>query len=308
MAESRTKITWKFRLEYGALRLFEWCQRRLSRKRALQLGGRLGLLAGMLLGARRRLAEENLRRAFPGWSARQVQTMAWANFAHIGTSAVEMLRLDQFDPANGDVERYFDIDLEEMHKAHDLGRGVIMLSGHFGSWEVGSVPLAQQGFLADLVARPMKNPLVDDYFKTRRKIYGHDVLDSRKGGRRILKSLQQGHLVAILLDQHISPPGSVAVDFFGRKAYTTTAITNMAMKYQIPVVPTFCQRLKTNRYRLWSEPMILLEGEGEEAVQANTQLLTDRIEAGIRNDISQWFWMHKRWRVPENPSLKKELG
>ena len=90
-------------------------------------------------------------------------------------------------------------------------------------------------------------------------------------------------------------------DFFGRKAYTTTAISNLAMKYQVPVVPIFCQRLPDNRYQVWAEPMLLLPGQGEQAVQENTQLLTNIIEAAVRKDITQWFWMHKRWRVPEAP-------
>ena len=80
------------------------------------------------------------------------------------------------------------------------------------------------------------------------------------------------------------------------------------MKYKVPVVPTFCQRLDTNRYKLWAEPMLLLEGEGQEALQANTQLLTDKIEAVIRKDITQWFWMHKRWRVPPAQSAEEEQG
>jgi KDO2-lipid IV(A) lauroyltransferase len=293
-----TDISLKFRCEYWLVQRLAALVRWMPRELSLALGGQLGLLAWRLLSKRRKLAKDNLRQAFPQFDRKQIAGLTRANFIHVGISAAEMLRLDLFNAAKGDLDRYFDVDLEEMRKAHALGRGVIMLSGHFGFWEVGSFPLQQHGYQVDLVAKPMKNPLVDGYFKQLRKVYGHDVLDSRKGARRVLKSLQQGHLVAVLLDQHISPPGSIPVDFFGRKAYTTTAITNLAMKYQIPVVPTFCQRLKTNRYKLWAEPMLLLHGQGEAALRDNTQLLTDTLEDGIRNDITQWFWMHKRWRIP----------
>jgi len=291
--------TLKFRLEYLALRSLALVLRSLPRNLALAAGGRLGLLAYRLLSSRRRLAEENLRRAFPDYDGRQISDLARANFAHIGVSGVEMLRLDQLGQSQSDLERLFDIDLDELHKAHELGRGVILLSGHFGFWEVAVFALKALGLQVDLVAKPMKNPLVDAYFAKMRMAHASGILDSRKGARRILKSLQKGHIIAILLDQHISPPGSVPVDFFGRKAYTTTAITNLATKYRIPVVPTFCQRLPGNRYHLWAEPMLTIEGTDERALQANTQLLTDQLEAGIRTDISQWFWMHKRWRVPE---------
>ncbi|MDX2481221.1 MAG: lysophospholipid acyltransferase family protein, partial [Desulfuromusa sp.] len=80
-------------------------------------------------------------------------------------------------------------------------------------------------------------------------------------------------------------------------AYTTTAIANMAMKYQIPIVPVFFLRQPDDRYKVWAEPMLMLTGEGEDAVIENTQRLTNIIEAAVRKDVSQWFWMHKRWRV-----------
>jgi KDO2-lipid IV(A) lauroyltransferase len=70
----------------------------------------------------------------------------------------------------------------------------------------------------------------------------------------------------------------------------------MAMKHQIPVVPTFCLRLPDNRYHVWVEPMLLLGNDDPDALTVNTQLLTDVIEAAVRRDASQWFWMHRRWR------------
>lgn len=293
------KITLKFRLEFYAVKLIASLFRRCSRDTALKLGGRLGILAGMLLGRRRRMAEENLRLAFPAWSRQRVQTTALANFQHIGLCGAEMLRLDMFRAGSDDLDRYFEmVDQQHMQQALALGKGAIVLTGHFGFWEAGFFAMPQTGIKFDAVTKPMKNPLTDRYFSNIREAFGVRTLDSRKGARRILKSLQEGAAVAILLDQHISPPGSVETEFFGRMAYTTTAITNMAMKYQIPVVPTFCHRTPEGRYKIWSEPMILLDGAGEEAVASNTQLLTDKIEAVVRRDPAQWFWVHKRWRVP----------
>lgn len=299
-----TKITLKFRLEYWAVRLIAMLLRRLPRATALKLGGRLGLLAGMLLPRRRKLAEENLRRAFPEWSRRQVQTMAWANFQHVGLCGAEMLRQDMFRSGSGDLEQYFEmVDQHYLQEALALGRGAILLTGHFGFWEAGFFALPETGIKFDAVTKPLKNPLTDEYFTNIREAFGARTLDSRKGARRILKALQEGSSVAILLDQHISPPGSVPTEFFGRMAYTTTAITNMAMKYQIPVVPTFCHRTPENRYKIWSEPMLLLEGKGDAAIARNTQLLTEVIEKVVRRDPAQWFWVHKRWRVSENQSF-----
>lgn len=294
------EIAWKHRLEYYALRALAVPIRRLSHERAVAFGGRLGILAGMLLAKRRQLTQDNLRRAFPQWSERKVQTTAWANFQQLGIGSVEMLRMDMLSCDGDDLERNFVLDeIDHLRQAMALGRGVIVLTGHFGFWEAGHFVLPALGLACHSVAKPLKNPLADSYINNIREAFGAKVINSRHGARKILKALQQQSAVAILLDQHISPPGSVPTDFFGRKAYTTTAIANLAMKFNIPVVPMFSYRQADGRYRIYAEPMLFLDGDDEQAVAENTQKLTDIIETAVRRKPSQWFWMHKRWRVEE---------
>ncbi len=300
-----TGISLKHRLEYYALRGFALLVRALSREQALKLGGRLGIFAGMVLPSRYRLAEENLRRAFPEWSQRKVRAICWANFQHVGICGAELLRLDMMQGNVDGLRQLYDVvGTEHLEQALALKKGVILLTGHVGFWEAGSYIFNAQGYAAAAVTKPLKNRLSDVYITKLRESFGCQIIDSRKGARRILKALQQEKIVGILLDQHISPPGSVPTEFFGRIAYTTTAITNLAMKYQIPILPGFCQRMPDGRYRIKAEPMILLEGEGDEAIAENTQMLTGIIETAVRRDPSQWFWMHKRWRVRKNKSNK----
>lgn len=273
---------------------------RLSRPRALALGRRLGRLSMKFLGSRRRLARKNLSLAFPELSEAEIDRLVVKNFEHVGISGIEMLRVDMLKPGSDDLHDRFLLEgRDHLDEALALGKGAILMTGHLGFWEMGAFVLPELGIQSDFVAKRMKNPLTDEYFTRTRTKFGAQLLNSKRGARRILKSLQQNRVVGVLLDQHISPPGSVVTEFFGRKAYTTTAITNLAMKYQIPVVPVFCLRRDDDRYRVWAEPMLMLEGEGSEALAANTQLLTDKIEAAIRQDVTQWFWMHKRWRVKE---------
>jgi KDO2-lipid IV(A) lauroyltransferase len=288
----------KFRIEYLALLVIAFWVRLLPRKVVLQAGFHLGRLACRVMSGRRRQADENIRLALPEMLASERREKIRQAFEHVGISGMEMLRLDMYRSGSDDLEQYFEFEgTENLQEAFSLGRGVLLLTGHLGFWEVGHFALPELGFPCDSVAKPMKNPLTNKYVVRLRESFGARVLDSKKGARRILKSLQAGRCVAILLDQHISPPGAVQVDFFGRKAFTTTAITNLAMKYQIPVVPMFGQRLPDFRCKIVTEPMMLLEnGDDPDLVRHNTQLLTDRIEAAIRQDVSQWFWMHKRWR------------
>ncbi|MFO7577303.1 MAG: lysophospholipid acyltransferase family protein [Pelovirga sp.] len=288
-------ITLKQRLEYVALRVLAPLVRVLPRSLALRCGRTTGWLAGRVLHERRRLAQQNVALALPELTPEQVSDLVSRNFVQLGMSAVEALRLDLLDPEN--LTQYFELEgLERLEEALALQRGVILLTAHLGFWEAGHFVFPALGIPLDTITKPLKNRLVDGYFQQIRSHFGARTLNSRKGARRILKALQQGRAVGLLLDQHISPPGAVAVDFFGRKAFTTTAITSMAMKHQIPVVPTFCLRLPDNRYHVWVEPMLLLGNDDPDALTVNTQLLTDVIEAAVRRDASQWFWMHRRWR------------
>ena len=298
-------VSIKHRTEYYALLTAAAILRRLPRKNALALGRMLGGLAMKVLPGRYRMARENMTLALPELSAADIEANVQKNFEHIGICGVDMLRFDMFKSGHKNGKKIFHYEgLPLLEEALALDRGVLLLSAHLGFWEVGGFALAEHGIQFDMVAKPLKNPLAESYFGKLRRSHGAEILNSRKGARRILQSLRANHAVGIMLDQHISPPGSVMVEFFGRKAYTTTAIANMAMKHQIPVVPVFCLRQPDNSYKVWAEPMLLLSGTGEEAVIANTQRLTDILEIAIRKDVSQWFWMHKRWRKKK---LKKRV-
>ncbi len=288
-------ILFRHRLEYAAVRCVAPLVRLLPRSVALRFGQRVGALARLVLPERRKLAEDNVRQAFPEWSEEQVKALVRRNFEQLGMSGVEFLRLEQFDADN--IREFFDIEGEHhLRQALEQEQGIILLTAHFGFWEAGNYIFPALGVPLDTIAKPLKNRLTDAYFYKIRSQFGADIVNSRKGARRILKSLQSGRAIGLLLDQHISPPGSIQVDFFGRKAYTTTAITNMAMKYRIPIVPTFCLRQPDHRYLVWFESMIVLEGEGEQALTDNTQYLSHLMETAIRRDPGQWFWVHKRWR------------
>jgi KDO2-lipid IV(A) lauroyltransferase len=218
-------------------------------------------------------------------------------FFHLGAGFVEMLRLDLMKAA-ADLERDFVVNGEEhLCKALAEGRGCILLTGHLGFWEAGNFLFSARGYPIGVVAKPMRNPLIDRYFQRMREKAGGYIINSRKGARRILKALQQNHLVGILMDQHVSRRQGVAVPFFGQPASTTPIIAEIAMKYRVPVIPAFCLWQPDNRYRFEISPMILLEGElSRENIVANTALLTRFIEDAVRRYPDQWFWVHRRWR------------
>jgi KDO2-lipid IV(A) lauroyltransferase len=286
-------------LEYLPFITFATLVRILPRPQAIRLGRALGGLGRFLQPRRVRIARDNLRQALPAMSGAERQEILKKTFVHLGVSLVDMLRLDKFS-GQADLDRYFIFEgLEHLHEALGLGRGCILLSGHVGFWEAGAFFLPLLGMDAGFVAKPIRNPLVNAYFNRMRTAFGCYLISSRKGARRIIKALQSNHLVGILMDQHTRPREAVKVPFFGRPAYTTPIVAQIAMKLQTPVVPSFAYRTDDGRYRVRFEPMILLAPRdlSEAEVLRNTALLTGSIEQGVRREISQWFWVHRRWRV-----------
>jgi len=284
-------------LEYIPFICIVTLARILPRALALNLGKSLGQLSRHFQGRRVKIARDNLRQAFPEMSNEEVSGTICEMFKHLGICFMDMLRIDLYK-GKQDLDRYFEVkETEHLTEALELGKGCIILSGHVGFWEAGTFFMPLLGFSVDVVAKPMRNPLVDAFFARLRKSNGYEIINSRKGARGILKSLQKNHSVGLLLDQHIAGSGSVSAPFFGRPAHTTTIITQMAIRYQIPIITAFSYRQPDNTYKCHFSKMFFLPGDlSEENVLASTTLLNQKVEDGVRHEISQWFWLHRRWR------------
>lgn len=271
--------------------------RTLSHQRALACGRQLGKIGRFLQPGRYAIADRNLALACPEVSTAERRRIVRASFEHLGMALMEMVRLDLFR-SMPDPERLFQlVDEENLSQALELGRGCLMLTGHVGAWESGTFYLPYRGYQVGFVAKPMKNHLIDVFFRRMREANGGYLIDSRKGPRRILKALRQNHVVCVLTDQHRRGSGSIVASFFDRPAHTTAVITRLAMKHQIPIVPAFAYRQPDGAYRIETRPWFQLEdSENEADIKANTDRLNRVIEDGIRQDLAQWFWVHRRWR------------
>lgn len=284
-------------LEYILFILFARVVRALPRRSALALGRTLGSCGRLILPGRTKLARTNLKRAYPDKSRAEIDAVLKQMFRYLGMGFVEMLRLDLLRKDAGIARDATVIGEEHLRAALAEGRGCILLTGHLGFWEAGNFLFSQLGYPIGVVAKPMRNPLVDRYFLRMREAAGGYIISSRQGARRILKALQQNHFVGILLDQHAGRRQGVKVPFFGRDAWTTPVIAEIAMRYRVPIVPAFAWWEDNDRYRLEISAPFTLDGEQtHENVVANTALLTRVIEEAVRRDPAQWFWVHRRWR------------
>jgi len=292
MADRRLKNI----IEYIGFRFLAGIFRLLPRVAALRLGEQLGRLAPYIQPKRQRIALENLSHAYPELSDAERRELCGKIFRHLGISAAELVRLDTL--RKSDIDKLFVFEgLENLRQAQAMDRGFFIVTAHLGFWEVGTFFLPLLGFPCDFIGKKAKNPYFDAYLKKMREQTGSRVIYSRNAARQIVASLGEKRGVGVLIDHHMTPHKSVAVPFFGRPAWTTPIITQIAMKRQIPLVPAFSYRTDDLRYRIVLEPPILFDGEiTDETVRANTALLSDKIEAAIRQQPSQWFWVHRRWR------------
>lgn len=291
----------RHRIEYPIFLFISLVARTLPRALALDLGQLLAVVFLPLLGKVNRTARRNLAIAFPDLTRKQVRSLLRNHYRHIGINAIEMLRLPCLAKDADELSKLFTFEgLDHLHEAYAEGRGVLALTGHVGGWEMGTYFLPHLGFQTAFIAKAMRNPLIDHRITRLRQHYGGKVLETKRGARRILKALNDNFVVCVLPDQHMTPSQAVVVDFFGTPAYTTPVITEMAMKKNIPVVPMFCFRNPDNTYRVQIQKPIHFPNSAEQSdVIANTAALTAIIENAICLEPSQWFWVHRRWRVDQ---------
>ena len=293
----------RHRLEDAAVGFVTFVAQTLPRGLVVRLGGAIGLAFYTFDGPHRRLAQENLSRAFPTRDAQDIRRTARSVYAHFGRLLIEILRFSTMSAEQVRAACEFE-GHERVAEAYRNGRGVLFVTGHFGFWELQAVA---EGALFEpiaVVARALDNPRLHERLERFRTSTGNQVIYRRGGLRRILRALGENRGVAVLIDQHIQGADAVMIDFFGRPAATTTAVATLALRTKAPVIPVFALPLPGGRYRMiFEHPVELPEGDGSDAVRELTQRCTDVLEMYVRRYPELWLWMHRRWRDAAQPSI-----
>lgn len=265
----------------------------LSWRRAQKAGGALGFLLRPLLGRHRRRMAEHLEIAFPEKSPAERRAIERGCWRHLGQAVGELLHVRgrAAGEAAGHVEL---IGFENVEKAREAGRAVVILTGHCGNWELISTANASHGLGLAAVARELDVEALQDFAVDFRRHLGSETIARGSAGasRQLLRVLRHKGALALLIDQDIKEADSVFVPFFGRLAWTPTAAAELALRLGAAVVPTFAERLEDGRHRVTFHPPLALPAE----LAAATALMTLEIEKQIRRRPEQWVWMHRRWR------------
>ena len=298
-AEPSPQPTFRQVFEFVLAWAFIHALRILPRRLSRAAGVGIAAIAYRLLGRLRRVGLRNLELAFPALPASEREHILRLEYRNLGWLLAEFCQMSTYTPAF--ASRFIRYEgLEHYLAARDRGKGVFVLTGHLGAWELSSFYHSLAGYPMGMVIRRLDNPLVDRMVNRIRCQHGNRVLHKDDFARGLLAAMRAGETVGILMDTNMTPPQGLFVPFFGVPACTASGLARVALKTGAAVVPGFLVWEESERqYVLHFYPELALASTGDvEADTAeNTARLTAVIEDVIRHYPSQWLWMHRRWKT-----------
>ena len=241
----------------------------------------------------------NLEIAYPEATAGQKATLLAGVFDSLGNQLAEFAGMHRLSLSKAQTFIRYE-GLGNFQAAKARGRGVLVVTGHLGAWELSSFFHSLAGYPMALVIRRLDNPLLDAYVNRIRCLHGNRVIHKDDFARGLLTAMTQGETVGVLMDTNMTPPQGVFVPFFGVPACTAAGVARVAQRTGAAVLPGFL---------LWSEPErmyvlhfgaeIPIQRSGDAAADTleNTARATQAIEAYVRRYPEQWLWLHRRWKT-----------
>lgn len=302
------EVVMRHRVQYAALRGVLGAFGRLGFRRASDLGARIGTLGHRPLGIRRRVVERQIAAAFPEWDAARVTATARAAYENLGRTTIEAAVLSR--SSNKKILELFDEPegWPLIERAAKQGRGIILVAGHLGNWELGGAYLAARGLDFEVVARQMENPLFDAYLTRTRNRIGMKVIYDGDAVRRVPRALRNNAVVGFVMDQGAAGLASTWVPFFGRHAKTPRGPAVFALRLKTPVIFVAPLRKPDGRFILGIEAVPVREtGDKNADVDRIVADYTAVLERWVRRAPEQYFWHHRRWKH-QQPDTPPELG
>jgi KDO2-lipid IV(A) lauroyltransferase len=264
----------------------------------LRFGSAIGRLA-YLLGFRRKVALDGLRRAFPQLSERERRRLARAAYGQLGKSLAEIALMRRL--ADGDLEELIKYrGWERFEAARAQGTGVVVAVAHFGNWELLARAAARRGVKLTAITRKLRGAANRRLLAARRE-GGLRELPDKGSTQAAVALLRRGETLAIVVDQNMRPRRGIFVEFFGEQACTTPAAAVLALRSGAPLLAAFPIRQPDGTHLVEIQGPFQTDLRGHAAVVALTQALTRAVEDVVRAHPDHWFWVHRRWKT--RPSL-----
>lgn len=241
-----------------------------------------------------RVAERNIRLAFPDMAEAEVARLLDAQWGAAGRLALEFFQLDRIiaDPSRVEV-----VGAERLAEIAAKKEPAVFISGHFSSMEIMPATILKAGIPLQVTFRALNNPHMEARFRKARWRYGvrYFAPKGMDGGRAQLEALRRGESIAQMIDQKYN--GGVAAPLFGEICHTNPAAPRMALRFGAPLQPMSVQRKHKARFRVVVHEPIALESTGDRNadVEAAVRKINAFVEERVREQPEEWFWVHKRW-------------
>ena len=263
---------------------------------ALSLGRGVGNLAYLLVRRHRESVLAEMARCFPGDSESVLKDRLQRVFQHIGMNYMEVFRWigGKVDELEGRITLE---GAEHVEAARACGRGVLVLIGHIGNWDLMGLWAARH-YPLTIISKSLRNEGVNRFWMEARARTGLNIVPARKSYRACLGVMKKNGLLGFILDQNTLRKDGVFVEFYGKEACTSPGLAFLSAHAQAPVVPVFMFRQPDGTHRIQAMPMLDPPPDREPAtIVEATQRYTRIIEDAIRRHPDQWIWMHRRWRT-----------
>lgn len=246
-----------------------------------------------------RIAAKNLEKSSGVCAPGQIPAFTEKVYESVARGFIEMLMLPRLMKRH-EVSRYVKmLRFDVFDRLRREGRGIIVVIGHLGNWEIGGLATSLAGYPLHSLARPIDNPWIDRYLLRFRTQTGQHVIPRDGALGKMVRVLQRGDMLVVQVDQDARQVG-VYVNFFGRAASTHRAPATLSLKYNTPIVLVNTYREGLMNYAVCSDPLYPdAYRDRPDPVKALTQAYSDRFEEFVRQHPEQWFWMHDRWKTAE---------
>jgi KDO2-lipid IV(A) lauroyltransferase len=298
---SKERIDWLDRLAYLAFRLVSTALHSLPIETNLRAARHVADFAYRVDRKHRERALANLGRAMPDLSPRQREKIARESMQELAMFFVETMfttRKVRIDTWARHIELGGRLG-ETVGLLMKRNQGLIMLTAHYGNFEILGYLLATLGFPTASVARPLDNPYISEWIFGVREKMGQRIIVKKGATEEVTDELDKNGVVSFVADQNAGSKG-IFVDFFGRKASTYKSIGLVAMTYNVPVVIGYAKRL-SDRFQFYCgvEDIIYPDEwkDQDDPLRYITQRYTAAIESFVRKDPAQYWWVHRRWKT-----------
>ena len=276
-----------------------WLLAKLGARRSIKLGRALGLFAFYCVPIRRRIVFENLARAFPEKSEAERRAIARDCYRQLGRIFAEVIFMPSLSAdETAKLVRLRNKDLIDGIFAQ--GKGIIWCMSHMGNWELIGFTGKRNGYVVNAITKALKGVINQQIHATRKGLFAE--LPARDSFEQGVEVLRKNQALALIIDQHRSGDKAVVVDFFGRPAATSPSPALFNLRSGAPVVTGWMTLGPDDVYDIWARgPYEVPEAETlAERLQLHTQWLASDLEQFIRKQPGDWYWVHRRWKIPDD--------